>query len=517
MRWGMGILWLAVVASVAVPAAGATRPPFKATATVDTATPGVRIRPEIYGQFAEHLGSGIDGGIWVGSQSPIPNVRGYRSDVVTALRALQVPVVRWPGGCFADIYRWRDGIGPRSSRPVTLNKWWGNAEEANQFGTHEFFDFAELIGAKTYLNVNVGTGTLGEARDWVEYVTSPSNSSLSRLRRANGREKPWTIDYVGIGNEMWGCGGNLKATEFAPMARLYANFLKQPGTVLIGGGATGDDYGWTEEMMKSPGQLDAISLHYYTLPTGDWTKKGAATGFDVPAWLSTFARTRRLENYIREHDRRMDAVDRDEKIGLMVAEWGTWYDPTPGTNAAFLSQENTLRDALVAATNFHIFHRHAGRVHMANIAQMVNVLQAMILTDGPAMTLTPTYHAFMLYRPFQGATALPVAVDGPEIAAPEGARVPALDVTAAMDPERSLHIGIVNVDPDSAAELDLVIPGLQRSRVEGQVLTAPRMDSRNRIGAPAEVVPEPFTGARWSGGRLRAQVPPKSVVRLTLR
>ena len=510
---------LAAVGCFALIAAGAISGPasaqLAASAAVDTTGPGKRISPEIYGHFAEHLGSGIDGGIWVGPESPIPNIDGYRRDVVDALKRLRVPVVRWPGGCFADIYRWRDGIGPRASRPVTLNKWWGNSEDANQFGTHEFFNFAELIGAKTYLNINVGTGTPAEARDWVEYVSSASDSSLARLRRANGREKPWKIDYIGIGNEMWGCGGNLSAAEFSPLARMYANFLKEPGTVLIGGGAAGDDYRWTEEMMKAHGQLDALSLHYYTLPTGDWSKKGGASGFGEPQWAATFARTRKLEDFVREHDKRMDAADPQEKLGLMVAEWGTWYDPSPGTNAAHLQQENTLRDALVAATNFHIFHRNAGRVHMANIAQMVNVLQAVILTDGPRMALTPTYHAFDLYKPFQGATALAVTTTAPDYAA-AGVAIPALDVTAARDASGAIHLGIVNVDPHRWADVALTLPALAGSRVEGQVLTAPRMDSTNRIGGVPEVVPAIFRDFRWRNGKLVVRAPAKSIVRLTL-
>jgi alpha-N-arabinofuranosidase len=490
---------------------------LKASAAIDTAASGTRIRPEVYGHFAEHLGTGIEGGIWVGEESPIPNIRGYRRDVVEALRRLKVPVLRWPGGCFADIYHWRDGIGPPAGRPVTLNKWWGNTEETNRFGTHEYFDFAELIGAKTYLNINVGTGTPREAREWVEYVTSGSRSRLAQLRRANGREKPWKIDYLGIGNEMWGCGGNQKAAEFSPVLRSYSTFLREPGTVLIAGGPTGGDYSWTEELMRSSAaHIDAISLHYYTLPTGDWGVKGPAVGFDEPAWAATFARTRLLEEYLQGHDKRMDAADPEEKIGLMVAEWGTWYDPTPGTNSAFLQQENTLRDALVAAINFHIFHRHAGRVRMANIAQMANVLQAVILTDGPRMALTPTYHAFHLYQPFQGATALPVSASVPEHSA-GSSRVPALDISAARDEAGAVHIAVVNVDPRRSAELSLDLPGLAGRRIEGRVLTAARMDSRNRPGAAEEVSPAPFSGARWRGGRLVVAAPARSVLRLTLR
>ena len=497
---------------------GSASAEVRGSAVVDARTPGATIRPEVYGQFAEHLGTGIDGGIWVGPDSTIPNVRGFRRDVVEALRRLKVPVVRWPGGCFADIYHWRDGIGPRAERPITLNKWWGNTEEKNQFGTGEFFDFAELIGAKTYLNVNVGTGTPGEAREWVEYVSSPSNSRLAQQRRANGRDKPWKIDYIGIGNEMWGCGGNLKAAEFSPMVRLFSTFLKEDnGPRLVAGGPSGGDYGWTEELMEtSRAQIHAISLHNYTLPTVDWAKKGAAIGFDEAAWASTFVRTRATEDMIRGHDARMDKHDPQHALGLMVAEWGTWYDPTPGTNAAFLQQENTLRDALVAATNFHIFHRHADRVQMANIAQMVNVLQAMILTDGPRMVLTPTYHAFMLYSPFQGATTVPVRITSPDYVVGES-RAPALDVTAALDQAGALQLAIGNIDPDEEAQVDLDLLGFAGRRIEAQLLTASRMDSLNTVDGRQEVAPVAFTGARWRDGKLSLRMPSKAIVRVTLR
>ena len=514
-------LRLATVAALAAflaafPAAAAAQ--NRVNASIDVRGPGVRIAPEIYGQFAEHLGTGVEGGIWVGTDSVIPNIRGYRRDVVEALQRLKVPVLRWPGGCYADIYNWRDGIGPRDRRPVTLNKWWGNTEEKNQFGTHEFFDFAELIGARTYLNVNVGTGTPAEARDWIEYVSSPSNSRLAQLRRAHGKAKPWKIDYIGIGNEMWGCGGNLKAKEFSPMLRLFSTFIKEDkGPKIIAGGPTGEDYQWTEELMESSrGQIDAISLHHYTLPTSDWTKKGAAVGFDEAAWAATFVRTRAVEQMIRGHDERMDKHDPTNKLGLMVAEWGTWYDPTPGTNSAFLQQENTLRDALVAATNFHIFHRHADRVHMANIAQMVNVLQAMILTDGPRMVLTPTYHAFMLYQPLQGATAVPVKVVSPDYRSGEY-RVPALDITAARDASGALLVGMVNIDPGKGAQLEIELAGLAGRRIDGQLITASRMDARNSLDGRQEVAPVPFRGARWGSGKLHVSMPAKAIVRLTIK
>jgi len=502
-------------------AAAAADAAIRATATVDTSARGVQIAPEIFGQFAEELGRGIEDGIWVGPGSSIPNIHGYRRDVVEALQRLHVPVVRWPGGCYADTYHWRNGIGPRDKRPVTINYSWGGVEQRNQFGTHEYFDFADLIGSKTYLSVNVGSGTPAEARDWVEYVSSPLHSTVADERRANGRDKPWKLDYVGLGNEMWGCGGDQSAEEASAIMRRFATYL-QIGPKLIASGASDRDYHWTEVLMRAEGPYHApspfygVSLHYYTVPTGNWDHKGSAIGFPESEWASTLARTRALEDMIEHHEAIMDKADPQKKVGLMVDEWGTWYDPAPGSNPAFLVQENTLRDALVAATNFHIFMRHADRVRMANIAQMVNVLQSMIRTDGPRMVLTPTYYAFLMYRPFQGATAIPVNVSTPNYTI-GSETVPAIDVTAARGADGTTYVGLINADPNQPADVSLSLPGSAQRRVTGELLTGAKMDSRNDFGQAEQVRPVSFTGARWSGGTLDVSMPAKSVVVLTIK
>ena len=502
-------------------AAAAADAAIRATATVDTSARGVQIAPEIFGQFAEELGRGIEDGIWVGPRSSIPNIHGYRRDVVQALQRLHVPVVRWPGGCYADTYHWRNGIGPRDKRPVTINYSWGGVEQSNQFGTHEYFDFAELIGSKTYLSVNVGSGTPAEARDWVEYVSSPLHSTVADERRANGRDKPWKLDYVGLGNEMWGCGGDQSAEEASAIMRRFATYL-QIGPKLIASGASDRDYHWTEVLMRAEGPYHApspfygVSLHYYTVPTGNWDHKGSAIGFPESEWASTLARTRALEDMIEHHEAIMDKADPQKKVGLMVDEWGTWYDPAPGSNPAFLVQENTLRDALVAATNFHIFMRHADRVRMANIAQMVNVLQSMIRTDGPRMVLTPTYYAFLMYRPFQGATAIPVNVSTPNYTI-GSETVPAIDVTAARGADGTTYVGLINADPNQPADVSLSLPGSAQRRVTGELLTGAKMDSRNDFGQAEQVRTVPFSSARWSGGTLDVSMPAKSVVVLTIK
>ena len=493
----------------------------RATATIDTRALGPKIAPEIFGQFAEQLGRGIEDGIWVGPGSSIPNVNGYRRDVVEALQRLHVPVGRWPGGCYADTYHWRNGIGPRDKRPVTINYSWGGVEQRNQFGTAEYFDFAELIGAKTYLSVNIGSGTPAEAREWLEYVGSPSHSTLADQRRANGRDKPWKVDYVGLGNEMWGCGGDQTAEEASAIMRRFATHL-QIGPKLIASGASDRDYHWTEVLMQAQGPYHApspfygISLHYYTVPTGNWDHKGSAVGFPESEWASTLERARELEGMIEKHEAIMDKADPQKKIGLMVDEWGTWYDPAPGSNAAFLVQDNTLRDALVAATNFHIFMRHADRVRMANIAQMVNVLQSMIRTDGSKMVLTPTYYAFEMYEPFQGATAMPVQVTSPDYAV-GSVKLPAIDASAARGANGAIYIGLVNADPNQAADVALSLGGTRTGKITGRLLTGTKMDSRNEFGQAEEVHPVPFTGAHCSRGNIQVRMPAKSVVVLTLK
>lgn len=472
--------------------------------------PGARVNPDVYGQFMEQLGSGITDGIWVGEGSDIPNTRGFRNDVVAALKALEVPVVRWPGGCYADTYHWRDGIGARAGRPVTLNRWWGNSQEDNAFGTHEFFDFAELLGAKTYLSINMGSGTPAEAAHWVEYITSDSRSTLAQERRANGRERPWKIDYLGLGNEPWGCGGRMRAGYYNDLMRQYVGFVMPPGATSVAAGPNAEDYDWTRTLMRDGrDNFDALSLHYYTLPTGDWARKGASIGFDETEWDATFRQAYRIEGMIQRHDAIMDEYDPAARVGLAVDEWGAWYDPTPGTLPGHLKQQNSLRDALLAAVHFNIFHRHADRVRMSNVAQMVNVLQALILTDGPRMTLTPTYHAFMLYKPFREAAVLPVALE-----AGEGSRV---DVSAARSDDGVVHVALVNLDPSAPTEVRLRLDGGQGRHVSGQVLTSDRMDAHNTFEAPTAIAPEDFRGARIEDGVLIAALPAKAMVVLQVR
>lgn len=494
--------------------------PAAADISLSSEQPGVTIAPEIYGHFAEHLGRCIYGGIWVGEDSEIPNTRGIRNDVVEALKQLDIPVLRWPGGCFADEYHWRDGIGPRDERPAMINTTWGKVVENNHFGTHEFFDLVEQLGTKAYIAGNVGSGSPQEMMEWVEYMTSPADSPLANLRRKNGREEPWTVHYFGVGNENWGCGGNMRPEYYADLYRRFNTFIKDYGDehiYRIAGGANSDDLRWTDVLMdRAARHMDGLSLHYYTLPTGDWSDKGPATGFDEAAYRATLKRAWHMNELLDEHGAIMDSYDPEKRIGMIVDEWGVWTNVEPGTNPAFLYQQNSLRDAIVAALHFHFFHDHADRVHMANIAQTVNVLQAMILTDGPKMIRTPSYWVFEMYKVHQGGTHLPLDIDSPEYGEGEEA-IPQVSATASRDPETgAVYLSIVNTDPDQAVNVSCEMGELPLSRVSGRLLTGDAVDAHNTFDQPDRVRPEPFENALLEGSVVNVEMPPKAIVTLML-
>ena len=409
---------------------------MKTEITLHTDQAKSTISPEIYGHFAEHLGRLIYEGIWVGKDSPIPNTRGIRNDVLEALKKLKIPVLRWPGGCFADEYHWKNGIGPRDSRIATINSHWGGVVETNQFGTHEFMDLCELLETEAYVCGNVGSGSPEEMMEWVQYMTSDSQDAMARLRRQNGREKPWRLKYFGVGNENWGCGGDMRAEFYADQFRRYNSFVKNfAGNKVyrIACGSSGLDYHWTEVLMSIAGtKMNGLSLHWYTLPTNNWAKKGSATEFEEDQWHSAMVQTLRMEELVTKHSAIMDKHDPEKKVGMIVDEWGTWYDPTPGSPPGFLEQQNTLRDAIVAGINLNIFNQHCDRVTMSNIAQMVNVLQAVILTNGEKMVVTPTYHVFEMYKVHQGATLIPIDLKSPEYQFGEKS-VPAVSASASRD------------------------------------------------------------------------------------
>ncbi len=491
--------------------------PLSAELTIHAAEPGPNVNRQLFGQFAEHLGAGIYGGVWVGEGSTIPNTRGYRNDVLLALRDLSVPVIRWPGGCFADEYNWREGVGPRSRRPVKINTHWGKVTEPNTFGTHEFLDFAEMLGAEAYISGNVGSAAPRELAEWVEYITSPAGS-LASERAANGRNIPWKLPYIGLGNELWGCGGNMRAEYAADVTRRYATFIKVPQGVQILKSASGpsdEDYHWMEVMMRDAGRsFNSIGLHYYTI-TGTWEKKGSATVFDEAEYAKTLMATLRMDGIITRHAAIMDKYDPKKLVWLAVDEWGTWFDTEPGTNPGFLYQQNTLRDAMVAALNLNIFVKHADRVKMANIAQMINVLQAMILTRDAKMVLTPTYHVFEMFKSYQDATALAVDIKSPWYNK-EGSTMPAVNASAVRDKAGRLHISLVNVDPNHDTTIMAKLSGITAATVTGRILTAPAVNSHNTFEQPTVVKPATFNGAAIDAGALKVVLPAKSIVILDL-
>ncbi|NKJ41299.1 alpha-L-arabinofuranosidase C-terminal domain-containing protein [Novosphingobium sp. SG720] len=488
------------------------------TATLHADKPGPTYDARIFTQFAEHLGNGIYGGLWVGNDKSIPNTNGFRNDVIGALRELKVPVIRWPGGCFADEYHWREGIGPQAKRPVKINTNWGGVTEPNAVGTHEYFELLRQVGSQAYISGNVGNGTAREMAEWVEYITSPAGS-LAEERARNGHKGAWALPLFGIGNELWGCGGSMRPEYAADETRRFATFIKAPaGTrvLKIASGPNVDDYNWTETVMRLAGdQIDGLSLHYYTVP-GGWPPRATATGFDEHGWAETLAGARRMDELVTRHSAIMDKYDPQKRVFLAVDEWGTWYAQEPGSHPGFLLQQNSLRDALVASTTLDIFARHADRVRLSAIAQMVNVLQAMILTEGKKMVLTPTYHVFMMYRPWQDATVLPIDIASPWYAKDEFT-MPAVSGSAVRDKAGVVHVALSNRDPGQANTVTVKLDGVTASSAAGQVVTAATMDAHNTFDTPDAVKPAPFTGATIQGGTLTVTLPAKSVVVLDLR
>ena len=477
----------------------------------------VTISRHIYGQFAEHLGRGIYDGVWTRSRS---GEWYQRDDVIEALRRIRVPNIRWPGGCFADYYHWKDGVGPRDQRPTIVNTIWGGVTEDNSFGTHEFLDLAARIGAEPFIVGNVGSGTVQEMADWWEYVNFPGKSPMADQRRANGREEPWGVRMWGVGNESWGCGGSMTAQYYADVYKRFQTFLHRYGEVRPFRVATGpgsEDYEWTEVVMREAGRyIDGLDLHHYAL-VGSWSEsKGSATDFGEREWFATMRSTVRMRELVERTSTIMDRYDPRKRVALIVGEWGTWYEVEPGTNPGFLYQQNSLRDAVAAAYNLNLFNNHADRVRGANIAQMVNVLQAMILTRGDQMVLTPTYHVFEMFTPHHDATLLPISLDEGTYAY-DGGSVPAVSASASRDSTGTIHLTLANLDPNRPRTIAAELRGVRVSNVAGRILTASAMNAHNTFERPDAVQPAVFRGARLAGERLTVELPPKSVVALELR
>ena len=489
--------------------------------SVDASKAGAKIDRNLFGQFAEHLGHGIYEGIWVGPDSKIPNTRGIRNDVVAALKAIRVPNVRWPGGCFADEYHWRNGIGTRN---VTLNPNWGGVIEPNTFGTHEYMDFLEQIGADAYVSVNIGSGTPREASEWLEYLTTAQPTTLAKERGANGHAAPYKVAYLGMGNESWDCGGNMTPEYYLDQMKIYSRFVRnfnpeQQGKnkmlkIAVGpGGGEPRWTEWTEAIMKAYQQhtwsweMDGLSMHSYTVVK--WPPAYKSTGFGETEYAQILKSTLDMEDLIKKHSAIMDKYDPQKKVALVVDEWGAWYAPLPGSHEGFLVQQNSMRDAILAALNLNMFAHHADRVRMANIAQMINVLQAMIMTDQEKMVLTPTYYVYKLYVPFQDAIFVPVTFDAGTYTH-DNITLPRVDAIAAKAADGKLWLEVTNVDPQQPVQIELSVAGISAKSASGETLTALAVDSVNTFDAPKTVVPKPIS-AKAQGGKLSLKLEPKSV------
>ena len=477
-----------------------------------------KINKEIYGHFSEHLGRCIYEGIFVGEDSEIPNTNGMRNDVVQALKELDIPVLRWPGGCFADEYHWMDGIGPKESRKCMVNTNWGGGVEDNSFGTHEFLELCRQLGCEPYINGNVGSGTVREMSEWIEYMTFDGESPMANLRVENGRKEPWRIKYFGVGNENWGCGGNMTPEYYANTYRRFQTFCKNYGEnklYKIACGPNADDYEWTEKLMSviGSGYADAVSMHYYTVP-GGWEEKSKATVFDKKEYYETVEGTLRIEEMIRRHLEIMSKYDPEHKVKLIVDEWGTWFQVEEGTNPGFLYQQNTMRDAIVAALNLNIFNRHCDRIAMANIAQVVNVLQAVVLTEGAKIVKTPTYYVFEMYKRHQNATLVDCFLDVP-VKECEGYTIPLVSSSASVNETGELTITLANASLEDEISCAVSVTGGYNA-VTGTILTG-KMDDFNSFEKDDVVVPSAFQGAQLADGELCAVLPPCSVVTLVLR
>lgn len=479
-----------------------------------------QISRHIYGHFSEHLGRCIYGGFYVGEDNElIPNNKGIRTDVVVALKKLQIPNLRWPGGCFADTYHWKDGIGPKDKRPTIVNTWWGGITEDNSFGTHEFLDLCAQLETAPFISGNVGSGTVQELADWVQYTNAGHESPMSKLRKENGQENPWNVKYWGLGNEAWGCGGNMRAEYYADLYRQYATYLtaaaKGSAIYRIAAGGYSDQVQWTETLMKNiPHKLmDGISLHHYAVL--DWAAKGPSTEFTEHHYFATMQKALAMEDHLVAHSTIMDKYDPEKKIGLIVDEWGGWYEVEPGTNAGFLFQQNTMRDAMIAGTTLNSFNNHCERVKMANLAQTINVLQAVILTQEEKMLLTPTYHVLEMYKVHQDAKMIPIHLKSEAYQLGEET-LQAISAAASIDSLGAVHISLVNIHARTTQAISIDLRGIATNKVAGSILKADKLQAHNTFEMPNTVKPEPFKDIIKEERLLKIQLPAYSLVVLTI-
>lgn len=488
-----------------------------------------RISKDIYGHFSEHLGRCIYEGIYVGENSKIPNVNGMRCDVVNALKEMGIPVLRWPGGCFADEYHWKDGIGEKSKRKKMINTHWGGVVEDNSFGTHEYFELCRQLGCDTYINGNVGSGTVQEMSEWVEYMTFDGSSPMAELRRKNGQQDAWRVNYFGVGNESWGCGGHMRPEYYADLYLRFntyvRNYDKSKMIYRVACGPNVEDYDWTDKVMElAHEKIDGISLHYYTDIWDCVTKsKKSATDFTVKQYYAILAQAYRIDEIITRHIERMNRHDCKHRVDLIVDEWGTWYDVEPGTNPGFLYQQNTMRDAVVAAITLNIFNKHSDRIKMANIAQTVNVLQSVALTDGEKMVLTPTYYVFKMFKEHQNNTLLgsfittdTSTIDSKKEPSEEGnLKLPQLIESASVDENGTIYSTIVNTSATKSAKIKCQIADTKINSIKSEILTGDIHD-KNDFDNSDVVKTIEFSDFRKLKDGFTATLPPCSIVKFAI-
>jgi alpha-L-arabinofuranosidase len=487
------------------------------------------IRPEFHGQFAEHLGSCVYGGLWVGPNSKIPNVNGYRKQAVDYLKELGVPVLRWPGGCYADDYHWRDGIGPRESRKKTVNIHWGGYVEDGSFGTHEFIGLCRLLGAEPYLAGNVGSGTPDELRNWVEYCNQPSGSTLAEERAKNGSPEPFHVKFWGVGNENWGCGGNMRPEVYADHFRRFAVYVREFGGTrpfMIASGPNGNDQRWTRGFLDglTGGRPDAIGMHFYE--GGGFVD--VATNFTPEHMNMQMAQYQLVEDAIIQQRALIDGYGLGRgprRLNLMLDEWGVW-DKIPAEDEkkyGKLWMQSTMRSAVAAGLGLNVFNRQADKLYMCNIAQIVNVLQSMLLTDGPEgehCVRTTTYHAFSLFKPHRGKTAVktetPDATPLPPNFVRGGAAPPSPLSASASKADGQIVISVVNPRTDTDWQIDCTLRGATAKSATAQILHDTDLNAANTFDQPDRLMPKSHP-VRVEGGRVLLDLPRLSVATVTVQ
>ena len=494
--------------------------PAQNKVTLITDSSGIQISKYIYGQFAEDLGRGIYGGFFVGKgNTEIPNTDGVRNDVIDALKKLKIPILRWPGGCFADTYHWEDAIGPQNERKPIENLAWGNVREDNSFGTTEFLNMCELLGAEPYLAVNMNTGTVREAVEWVQYANHANGTSyLTDMREKNGRDKPWNVKFWGIGNESWDCGGSMTVDHYINLYKQFATAMTSYSNteklfrIAVGPGGPGNK--WTEEIMKNipARRFEGISIHHYSVT--NWANKSSSTKFTNDEYFKTMQQAWGMENVISSNSKIMDKYDPKKRVAIVVDEWGGWYETDPEGHGQ-LYQQNTMRDAMIAGITLNIFNNHADRVRIANLAQMVNVLQSVILTNEQKIILTPTYYAMEMYNVHQDAELIPIHITSNDFVLND-MKIPAVSVSASKDQSGKIHISLTNIDNKNGQSVDIDLKDFDAKEITGRILTSQDAHDHNTFENPTKVEPEIFSDFTISGENLKVNMPPISVIVLEL-